>query len=76
MLSRQTLSSVLTVNFAGGMGLTFGIYWSGGVSGQCYRKPNTEYRIQNTESVLSMNNIEVCLSAAYAFLQVTLKTTT
>ena len=33
VLSRGTLSSFLTVNFAGGMGLTFGIYWSGGVSG-------------------------------------------
>ena len=29
----------------------------------------TEHRIQNTESVLSMNNIDICLSIAYTFLQ-------
>lgn len=33
VLSRQEYSSFLTVNFAGGMGLTLGIYFSGGVSG-------------------------------------------
>ncbi|XP_033750277.1 aquaporin-9-like [Pecten maximus] len=33
VLSRQEFSSFLTVNFAGGMGLTLGIYFSGGVSG-------------------------------------------
>ncbi|XP_067664732.1 aquaporin-9-like isoform X1 [Haliotis asinina] len=33
VLSRKEFSSFLTVNFAGGMGLTLGIYWSGGVSG-------------------------------------------
>ncbi|XP_048256789.1 aquaporin-9-like [Haliotis rufescens] len=35
VLSRQELSSYLSVSFAGGMGLTLGIYWSGGVSGGC-----------------------------------------
>ena len=34
VLSRKELSSFLTVNFAGGMGLTLGIYFSGGVSGR------------------------------------------
>ncbi|KAK7484038.1 hypothetical protein BaRGS_00024773 [Batillaria attramentaria] len=33
VLSRGELSSFLTVNFAGGMGLMFGVYWAGGVSG-------------------------------------------
>ncbi|XP_041375385.1 aquaporin-9-like [Gigantopelta aegis] len=33
ILSRQELSSYFTINAAGGMGLTLGIYWAGGVSG-------------------------------------------
>ncbi|XP_046547454.1 aquaporin-9-like [Haliotis rubra] len=35
VLSGQELSSYLSVSFAGGLGLTLGIYWSGGVSGGC-----------------------------------------
>jgi glycerol uptake facilitator-like aquaporin len=34
VLSKGTLGNFLSVNIAGGLGLTFGIYFSGGVSGK------------------------------------------